>query len=60
MKALIVVLVVLWLAVSLAGVLIEGLLWLFAIGLLLALLTGAYGWFKLRGLGKNRSRSAAR
>ena len=54
MKALIILLLVLWLAVSLAGVLIEGLLWMLAIGLVLLLVTGAYGWFKLRGLGRNR------
>jgi hypothetical protein len=59
MKALIVLLLVLWLAVSLAGVLIEGLLWMLAIGLVLLLVTGAYGWFKLRGLARDRSDSAA-
>lgn len=55
MKALIILLLVIWLAVSLAGVLIEGLLWLLAIGLVLLLLMGAYGWFKLRGVRRDRS-----
>ncbi|NCT92409.1 hypothetical protein GXB85_15850 [Cellulomonas sp. APG4] len=48
MKALLVTLLVIWLAVSLLGAVIEGLLWLTAIGVLLIVATAAYGWFKLR------------
>ena len=49
MKTLIIVLLVAWLVLSLLGAIIEGLLWLLGIGLVLLLITGAWGWFKLRG-----------
>ncbi|MBC7292169.1 MAG: hypothetical protein H5T83_12655 [Actinotalea sp.] len=49
MKTLIIALVVAWLLLSLIGAIVEGLLWLLFIGLVLLLVTGAYGWFKLRG-----------
>src|SRR5690606_13233551 len=48
MKTLIIVLLVAWLLLSLVGALIEGLLWLLGIGLVLLVLTGLWGWFKLR------------
>lgn len=48
MKALLIVLLVVWLLVSLVGALIEGLLWLLAIGAVLFLATAVWGWFKLR------------
>jgi len=48
MKTLIIVLLVAWLLLSLVGALIEGLLWLLGIGLVLLVLTGLWGWLKLR------------
>jgi len=48
MKTLIIVLLVAWLVLSVLGALIEGLLWLLAIGVVLLVATAAYGWFKLR------------
>ena len=48
MKALIIFLLVVWLVVSLIGALVEGLLWLLGIGVVLLLVTAAYGWFRLR------------
>nr|NLD39993.1 hypothetical protein [Actinomycetales bacterium] len=48
MKTLLIVLIVAWLLLSLVGALIEGLLWLLGIGLLLLVITAAFGWFKLR------------
>ncbi|MFC5382656.1 hypothetical protein [Aquipuribacter nitratireducens] len=50
MKALLVVLLVLWLVVTLVGAVVEGLLWLLAIGLVLFLATAVWGWFKLRAV----------
>ncbi|MBO1750285.1 hypothetical protein J4G33_00540 [Actinotalea sp. BY-33] len=52
MKTLIVVLLLAWLAVSLLGVIIEGLLWLLVIGLVLLAATALFGWLKL---GRRRS-----
>lgn len=49
MRTLIIVLIVAWIVVSLLGALIEGLLWLLGIGLVLLVVTAAYGWFRLRG-----------
>ena len=48
MKTLIIVLLVAWLLLALVGALVEGLLWLLAIGAVLLVVTAAYGWFKLR------------
>ena len=48
MKTLIIVLIVAWLLLSLIGVIVEGLLWLLLIGVVLLVVTGAYGWFTLR------------
>ena len=54
MKTLIIVLLVAWLLRSVIGAVIEGLLWLLAIGVLLLVITGAWGWFKLRGRSSDR------
>ncbi len=59
MKALLVLLLIIWLAVSLAGALIEGLLWLLVIGIVLLLATAAWGWFRLRRSGDGASRPPA-
>lgn len=59
MKALLVTLLVIWLAVSLLGALIEGLLWLTVIGVLLLVATAAWGWFKARGAVSGRGGSRA-
>lgn len=54
----IIVLLVAWLLLSLVGALIEGLLWLLGIGLLLLVVTGLWGWFKLRRRSSARSSNA--
>lgn len=54
MKALIILLLVLWLVLSLVGALVEGLLWLLGLGLVLLVVTGAYAWFRLRRGGAER------
>lgn len=48
MKTLIITLLVLWLAFSLVGLLIEGLLWLLWIGILLFVATAAWGFIAAR------------
>lgn len=48
MKTLIIILLVLWLAFSLVGLLIEGLLWLLWIGILLFVATAAWGLITAR------------
>ena len=48
MKTVLIVLLVAWLLISLVGAIVEGLLWLRGIGLVLLVVTAAYGWFKLR------------
>lgn len=48
MKTLIVVLLLLWLATSVIGAVIEGLLWLLFIGLILLVATAIFGWVKVR------------
>jgi hypothetical protein len=50
MKALLIVLLAVWLLVTLVGVLIEGLFWLVVVGLLLFVATAVWGWFKLRAV----------
>jgi hypothetical protein len=50
MKALLIVLLAVWLLVTLVGVLIEGLFWLMVVGLLLFVATAVWGWFKLRAV----------
>ena len=41
-------LLVIWVAVSIAGAVIEGLLWLTVVGIVLFLATAAWGWFRRR------------
>jgi hypothetical protein len=55
MKALIILLLVTWLVVSLAGAIIEGLLWLLFFGVLAFVATAGWGWFKLRQVNRARS-----
>lgn len=49
MRTFIIVLLLVWLAVSLIGALVEGLLWLLGLGLVLLALTALFGWFRTRG-----------
>jgi hypothetical protein len=51
MKALIVLLLVLWLVFAVLGAVLEGLLWLLVIGVVAFAATAAWGWFKLRADG---------
>lgn len=44
--AIIGVLLVAWLVVSIIGALLEGLFWLLVVGVVLFLLTAAWGWLK--------------
>ncbi len=46
MWGIILVLLVAWLVISVLGLLIKGLLWLFFIGVVLFLATSAWGWLK--------------
>lgn len=55
MKTLIIVLLVAWLLLSVIGAVIEGLLWLLGVGVLLLVITGVWGWFKLRGRATDRA-----
>ena len=55
MKALLIALLVAWLVLTLLGALIEGLFWLLVIGVVLFIATAAWGWFKLRSGGADRS-----
>ncbi|WP_336921332.1 hypothetical protein [Aquipuribacter sp. SD81] len=48
MKALLVLLLVLWLVVTVLGAVIEGLFWLLVIGLVLFVGTAVWGWLRLR------------
>jgi hypothetical protein len=48
MKTLIIALLVLWLVFAVLGAVIEGLLWLLAIGVVAFLATAAWGALKLR------------
>lgn len=50
MKALLIVLLAVWLLVTLAGALIEGLFWLLVVGLVAFVVTAVWGWFKLRAV----------
>lgn len=50
MKALVVVLLVVWLVVAVVGVVLDGLLWLLAVGLVLFVATAAWGWYKVRAV----------
>ncbi|WP_168800413.1 MULTISPECIES: hypothetical protein [Cellulomonas] len=44
----VVVLALIWLALSILGALVEGLLWLTVVGLVLLAATVVYGWVKSR------------
>ena len=44
--ALVAVLLVVWLVVTIVGAIVKGLFWLVMVGLVLFLVTGAYGWTK--------------
>ncbi len=46
MLGLIVLALIIWLVVSVLGLVIEGLFWLFVVGIVLFLATAAYGWVK--------------
>lgn len=46
MMKLIGFLLVAWLVITVVGLVVEGLFWLFAIGLILLLGTAAWGWIK--------------
>lgn len=46
MWGIILLLLVAWLVISVLGLVIKGLLWLFFIGLVLFLATSAWGWIK--------------
>lgn len=48
MKAFLIVLLIVAVAIGIVGLLIEALLWLAAIGIVLFLLTSAYWWFRFR------------
>ena len=48
MLGLVLLLLVLWLALSILGAIVEGLLWLAVVGGLLFLATAAWGWTKRR------------
>ena len=48
MLGLIVTLLVIWLILALLGLVIKGLFWLFVIGAILFVVTGAFGWFRRR------------
>jgi hypothetical protein len=48
MLALIGVLLVIWLVLAVLGLTIKGLFWLFVIGLILFLATGAFGFMRRR------------
>ncbi len=48
MLKLIAVLLVLWVAVSIIGAVVEGLFWLTVVGLMLFLATAAYGYVQRR------------
>jgi hypothetical protein len=48
MLGLIVTLLVIWLILALLGLVVKGLFWLFVIGAILFVATGAFGWFRRR------------
>lgn len=48
MLGLVLLLLALWLALSIVGAIVEGLLWLAVVGILLFLATAAWGWAKRR------------
>lgn len=48
MLGFLLLLLVIWVAVSIAGAVIEGLLWLTVVGVVLFLATAAWGWTRRR------------
>jgi hypothetical protein len=48
MLGCLIMLLVIWLAIAVLGLAIKGLFWLFVIGLILFLVTGAAGWLRRR------------
>lgn len=46
MTGIILTLLVIWLILVVLGAVLEGLFWLTAVGIVLFLATGAYGWMK--------------
>ncbi|MFP3882592.1 MAG: hypothetical protein ACLFRT_04220 [Actinomycetota bacterium] len=46
MTAVIVILVVVWLALAILGAVLEGLFWLTVVAIVLLIGTAAYGWLK--------------
>ncbi len=48
MLGFLLLLLVIWVAVSIAGAVIEGLLWLTVVGIVLFLATAAWGWSRRR------------
>ena len=50
MKALVALLLVVWLVVAVLGVVLDGLVWLLVVGLALFAATAVWGWYKLRAV----------
>ena len=48
MLGFVLLLLVLWLALSIVGAIVEGLLWLAVVGIVLFLATAAWGWARRR------------
>ncbi len=48
MLGLVLTLLVIWLVLSVLGLVIKGLFWLFIIGLILFVATGIFGWVRRR------------
>ncbi|NDL57234.1 hypothetical protein [Phytoactinopolyspora mesophila] len=46
MLGIVLLLLAIWLAISIIGLVIEGLVWLFIIGAVLFVLTSVWGWIK--------------
>jgi hypothetical protein len=57
MLGIIALLLVVWLVITVLGVVIKGLFWLAVIGVLLFLVTSALGWNRRKGLGSGGRRS---
>lgn len=50
MKAVVALLLVVWLVVAVLGVVLDGLVWLLVVGLVLFVATAVWGWYKLRAV----------
>ncbi len=57
MVGFLIALLVIWVAVSVAGFLIKGLLWLAVVGVVLFLITAGWLWFRGRSDGKRAARN---